>query len=296
MNLRYAAAQETTAAAAAWYAEYGLSVLPLVGKKPAVQWEERQIKRATSGLISAWNHRGLFGNVGIVCGAVSSNLVVIDLDGMAAVRAWEIRWPEYYDTFTVRTGSGIGKHVYLRPDVLPATTRACGLPNVGNIELRANGCYVVAPPSIHPDTGEFYAVENDAPVMRVRDLQKVAIWLIGLMEAKKPQAQPSAPVKRPAAPTGGRTMKWASAALDYECLTLRATPSGNQNNQLNLAAYNLGQIVADGHIDRMTVENALLNTALAIGQDEAQSRRTIQSGLEAGMKNPRSTQWRKRNN
>lgn len=294
MNLNQAAQQKDPCTAAKFYADQGISVLPLVGKKPAIAWEDRQQQRASSGLISGWGYRDLFGNVGIVCGQVSSNLIVIDLDGREAVMKWEITWPQYFHTFTVATGSGEGKHVYLRPDVLPATTRACGLPGIGNIELRANGCYVVAPPSIHPETQRPYVVENDCPVLRVRDLQPVVLWLIGLMEAKKPVPQPAPTVKRPVVSGNQRTMRWAEAALTYECGNLRATPGGNQNNQLNRAAYNMGQIVADGHIDRMTVESALLNTALAIGQDEPQSRRTIQSGLEAGLKNPRSLQWRNR--
>lgn len=294
MNLNPAAQQKDPCEAAKFYADEGISVLPLVGKKPKFDWLDRQYERATTGRISMWNYNGFFGNVGIVCGQVSGNLIVIDLDGREAVMKWEIAWPQYFHTFTVATGSGEGKHVYLRPDVLPATTRACGLPGIGNIELRANGCYVVAPPSIHPETQRPYVVENDEPVMRVRDLQPVVLWLIDLMEAKKPAPQPAPTVKCQTAPVALRTMRWAEAALVYECGNLRATPGGNQNNQLNRAAYNMGQIVADGHIDRMTVEQSLLNTALAIGQDEPQSRRTIQSGLEAGLKNPRSLQWRNR--
>lgn len=53
---------------------------PLDGKRPALKsWIQYQRERADMKTIRAWT----FGNVGIVCGAVSGNLVVLDLDGLA---------------------------------------------------------------------------------------------------------------------------------------------------------------------------------------------------------------------
>ena len=74
------------------------------------------------------------------------------------------------------TGSGQGKHVYLYVDTLPPTTRALDTP-IGHIELRAEGCYVAAPPSIHPTTGKPYIVKKPLDILRVPDLAELVRWI-----------------------------------------------------------------------------------------------------------------------
>jgi hypothetical protein len=59
---------------------------------------------------------------------------------------------------------------------------------------------------------------------------------------------------------------------------------------LNKVAFFLGPLIACGHLDRLTVENALLEAALAIGLGDAEAELTIASGLNAGQR--RSLPWR----
>jgi hypothetical protein len=120
--------------------------------------------------------RGLLQNIGVVCGAVSGSLVVLDFDGPGAYGAFAALFPTLAQSYTVATGSGEGKHVYLFVDKLPPTTRALDTP-IGHIELRAEGCYVVAPPSLHPVTGKPYEVEKPLNILRVPDLDDVAAWI-----------------------------------------------------------------------------------------------------------------------
>jgi putative DNA primase/helicase len=65
-------------------------------------------------------------------------------------------------------------------------------------------------------------------------------------------------------------------------------PEGERNDRLNKAAFSLGQIIAGGGLDRDIVEAALLTAATTAGLPETEARRTIQSGLAAGMKEPRA--------
>jgi hypothetical protein len=76
----------------------------------------------------------------------------------------------------VATGSGQGKHVYLYVDDLPPTTKALDTP-IGNLELRAEGCYVACPPSLHPVTKQPYLVEKPAEILRVPHLKEVVEWI-----------------------------------------------------------------------------------------------------------------------
>lgn len=267
--------------AALYYAALGFSVLPLRGKKPALlNWHERQERRADTALIERWDRAGLLDNIGIVCGQVSGNLAVVDLDGDDAIIAFYSQFPDLLNTYTVATGSGHGAHLYFRCDELPPTTRAMNTP-YGNVELRTNGCYVVAPPSLHPDTGKMYVVSNASDLLHIHSLYHVGAWACGLKQSEEPQPARSAEPVRAATP-------WAQAALNAECTAVRFAPENSRNNTLNRAAFKLGQLVQRGLLSRSEVEAALFDAAkhLSATDGEAATRKTIKSGLEAGLRKP----------
>jgi hypothetical protein len=71
------------AALAAHHAE--LCVIPLNGKRPALgSWKQYQQQRPNEQDIRRRAQEGLLQNLGIVCGKVSNNLVVLDFDGPGA--------------------------------------------------------------------------------------------------------------------------------------------------------------------------------------------------------------------
>lgn len=269
--------------AALAYSVAGLSVIPCRGKRCSLaNWKAHQTRRADVIEVTHWHEAGLLENVAVVCGAVSGNLVVLDLDGDDAVEAFDDRFPGFLgSTYTVRTGSGHGLHAYVVCDDVPSTTRTIGSP-VGNIEVRANGCYVVAPPSVHPATGYRYYVENDQPPLRLFGVDDIVGWVRRL--------------QRQAAPPTGRTpvrpvqvmSGWAQAALAAECASVRHAPAGARNNTLNRAAFKLGQLIQRGLLSRDDVETSLYYAAAALAETDgaASVLRTIKSGLDAGMTKP----------
>jgi hypothetical protein len=289
MTLFTASNQATVRDAAVCYFYEGLSVIPLTGKQCKIKWAVYQDEIALPQTIHHWHKTGLLSNVGIVCGAVSKNLVVMDLDGLAAIDAFERQFPYLLDTFTVLTGSGKGKHLYFRVDDLPPTTRIT-YPNHQGIELRANGCYVVAPPSLHPDTHAAYRTSSNGQLRTLPHLNGVKEWLYSQLARKNEPARK--PIQRTIVKRD--TPAWAASALNYECLDVQRAAEHNRNNQLNKSAYNLGQIVGDGHLSSGTVEQALLRAALQAGLSEQESIATIHSGMSKGIANPRSQQWSKR--
>ena len=76
-------------------------------------------------------------------------------------------------------------------------------------------------------------------------------------------------------------------ALAGEMDRLARAAEGMRNNTLVKAAYRMGQIIGAGHLSEQEVEHALFLTAQAIGLGTGEIRRTIRSGLSAGMLNPR---------
>lgn len=267
----------------------GMSVLPLTGKKSVIAWEERQREVAIPEQIHAWHHKGLLRNVGIVCGAVSKNLVVMDLDGAAACEAFERTFPHLTDTFTVTTGSGKGKHLYFRVESLPPTTRVV-YPNHQAIELRANGCYVVAPPSIHPETHLPYRPMFSAQIRELPHMEDVKRWLYAQLARK---AAPRALTEKRTISVSN-TSRFAAAALSYECRDVRCAKEGNRANQLFKSARNIGQLVGDGLIPEIAAGDALLTAAMTTGLGEGEAFSIIRSGMVKGIAEPRSLQWQRR--
>jgi hypothetical protein len=100
-------------------------------------------------------------NAGIVCGE-KNGIIVLDVDDWEKFdkALAENRW-DLPETYTVRTGNG-GRHYYFKYPSDGDDYRCRAKKDLG-FDIRANGGVVVAPGSIHPDTGEEYTVEIDKP-------------------------------------------------------------------------------------------------------------------------------------
>jgi len=121
--------------------EYGWCIIPLRGKKPRIKWAKYQRRRSTEAEIRRWWNKWPDANVGIVTGGVSG-LVVIDVDKKEALPKLELP-----TTLTARTGGG-GWHFYFkRPPNVKKLKNAVNLHD--GVDVRADGGYVVAPPSKH---------------------------------------------------------------------------------------------------------------------------------------------------
>ncbi|MDI3257682.1 MAG: bifunctional DNA primase/polymerase [Kyrpidia sp.] len=127
------------------YARHGLSVIPLEarGKRPLIKWEPFQHRRPTPEQVMRWGQEYPNANWGIVTGAVSG-VVVLDLDSDEAAQEAKRRWiPSGCPV--VRTGKGW--HIFFRHP-------GHQVPNAVGVfpggDVRADGGYVVAPPSVHP--------------------------------------------------------------------------------------------------------------------------------------------------
>ncbi|MBT9165309.1 MAG: Regulatory protein RepA [candidate division WS2 bacterium] len=141
----------TTLEYAQYYLSKGLSIIPLKerDKTPAIQsWKEYQTKKPTTDKLGEWFADNLANNVGVITGRISG-IAVVDLDSPEAVRfARDNKLPP---TPLVKTAKGY--HCFYRyRDGIKNFQKRDDLPG---IDLRGDGGYVVAPPSIHP-TGKRY--------------------------------------------------------------------------------------------------------------------------------------------
>lgn len=266
----------------------GVTVIPLRGKIPAIK--EWQAQRGTTlEQIDGWQRTGVLENIGIVCGEASGNLVVLDFDGMEGYKAFVARFYDVADTHTVATGSGNGMHVYYRVKVLPKSSGVLNVPG-GHMEVKANGRQVVAPPSVHPDTGALYHIRNAKPVRDIDDIEPILEWVATFnQKPATPAPQREAP---PALPTGAQ--RYAQAALTKQAADLATAQDGNRNNLLNTSALVMGQLVAAGYLTRAEVESALYNACVSNGYIASDSKgafdATFESGFSDGLTQPRYVQ------
>lgn len=248
-------------------AGFGFSVFALrpKDKRPASSWQDHQKRHATEAELAAWSRdRAL--NAAVACGAISG-VIVLDTDSAEAEA--EVQRRGMPATPVVRTSKG--RHYYLAHPGGAVRNFAHKLPGM---DLRGDGGYVVAAGSVHP-SGHVYTWERSPAEL---PFAAPPAWLLELLRSP-------ATVAEPVARLGDR---YAEKALDNELSALRRAGEGQRNDTLNRAAFNLGQLVGAGALDRLTVERHLLSMALNIGLTEPESRATIASGLEDGMQQPRA--------
>jgi hypothetical protein len=220
-------------------------------------------------------------NIGIPTGT-SSGFWVLDIDGdegAASLRALEAEHGVLPPTRAVITGGG-GRHLWWR--YTGPIANSTGLVAPG-IDVRGDGGYVVAPPSIHR-SGRSYAWTTDS----AEALAEAPRWLVNLTR-KRPTISQLAIANRPAASV--QHSGYGRAALEYEIAALAGTPPGERNHQLNRAAFSLFQLVAGGELNSGEVEHRLVDACHRnglVGDDGLRSViATIRSGRRAGLQHPR---------
>lgn len=137
------------------YAEKGFAVFPLRegGKEPLTENGCKDASRDPEA-VRKWWQRWPRANIAIATGSPSGGLVVVDVDvdeekgvyGNDSLRLWESKFSPLPATLAAITGRG-GAHYYFRSP-LELRNRAGVLEGV---DVRGEGGYVVAPPSIHPN-------------------------------------------------------------------------------------------------------------------------------------------------
>ncbi len=124
------------------YRQAGYSVIPIdwESKKPTVAWKEYQTRLATDEEFERWFDRG-DSNIAVVTGPIS-NLTVVDVDprngGVATIKG------RHLGRATCLTGGG-GYHYYYSHFPEASKTKPGAWKGV---DLKSDGGYVLAPPSV----------------------------------------------------------------------------------------------------------------------------------------------------
>lgn len=254
------------------YLRRGLSIIALSGKAPngAVHprglhdalYDDSGFGHRTSELAHYFEHRRTTG-IGIV---IRYPYLVVDIDGEDGAQSWRALVGEESfmpDRWVAKTGRGL--HLWF------ANTEPTPSMQLGTLlDLKGQGGYVAAPPSLHPD-GHRYAwllepTDELAP-MEAPDALRQVIAEHNRNRARAIATKQMSRRVRHQPFEGGRL--WASFGFDHLYERMAAEPKGNRNNFLHWAAATMAE-------EGATDEEFELLLAAAPDLGEA-GRRTVRS-------------------
>jgi hypothetical protein len=200
------------------------------------------------------------GLLAIRTGSVSG-LAVVDIDPRHGGRVdRELMTP----TATVATGGG-GWHLYY---CYPGHPLPPALPGHPGVDIKADGGYVVAPPSIHPGTGRPYRWAGGRGISEMAPALRAALTP---PPAECPQPALSRPL--PASPAGD--IQSPPALLASLLRAIQKAPEGRRRRTLYGSARGVARMVKAGVISRDEADAVLTATGLAAQQTPKQIRDAI---------------------
>jgi len=161
--------------AAQTYAQLGMAVFPLQAKSKLPMKGSNGCKDASADVAAvstAWR-RNPVANIGVATGQ-ASDVFVLDIDGPNGEQSLA-HLIETHGSLseTAEVSTGKGRHLYFKnPRGLSNSVSKLG----PGLDIRSDGGYVVAPPSIHP-SGHRYTWTNDRPPADAPE------WLIALAKS-----------------------------------------------------------------------------------------------------------------
>jgi hypothetical protein len=181
-------------------AERGWCLHPLTpcGKVPLLKkWTTRATSDASQ--LACWEEEFPGCNWGVVTGT-KSGLLVVDCDGESGLNWLEARVEDgeaLPESWAVTTDRGL--HLYFELPAGLSIANSVGKIAVG-VDIRAEGGYVVAPPSIHPSGKQYIIIDSSCPVSPAPD------WLLNTIQLEPLAAvQPArSPMRYDVLPEGER--------------------------------------------------------------------------------------------
>jgi hypothetical protein len=148
------------------YLGRGFSIIPVNGKFPAIpSWKPFQERQPSITEVMEWHKKFPQAGLAIITGALSG-LAVVDIDGpLEAGLALLIESGVKIPDATTRVRTARGYHLWFAHPGVAVKTASNTLANRAvKIDIRGDGGYIVAPPSVH-ESGVRYHFEHEVDVL-----------------------------------------------------------------------------------------------------------------------------------
>ena len=236
-------------------------------KHSLVKWTEYQKRLPTKEEVHHWLTVNPSANIGIITGKIS-NIVVFDLDSKHAEEYAEEQggFPE---TAKVKTGKGY--HLYMKR---PGFEVRGSVNKKLDIDIRADGNYVVAPPSVH-GSDRMYEWEKGSSIFEI-DPTECTPWMMDYLEDVAKDNKPSLEKKDN---TAEKTVKGAEKGhqdkSDYLNILKDGCSEGDRNQTATrLIGHLLKKDIAHDELWELVKQWNIKNSPPI---DEAELRRTFES-------------------
>ena len=289
----------------------GYSPVPVNGKR--IQLSDWQNIRATNAIIETWaTTRTDHLNTGVLCR--DTPFVDIDVTDEEVAESIEALLESEIEKSAVRIGRPPKRAIPFRTDTpFKKIATQFKAPNglVHKVEILGDGQQIVVN-GTHPDTHQPYRWHGGEPGLKLKreDLplltaETAAAFIAAAakimrdagwteVESRKTNGKSSDTDRRSnagcAESVSIRERTYAQAALDGCVEELADTAAGDRNNILYKKCFRIGTMAARLWVTRPQAEAALFSAASACGlvadDGEAQTRRTIKSGLDDGATAP----------
>jgi putative DNA primase/helicase len=249
---------------------FSFFIIESYSKSAKKHWKEYQNRMPTQSELDQWVQRDP-SNVVLVTGKVS-NLFVVDLDSEEALQEFVNRFGSIDQTARVKTSNGYHLY-YLNPD-FEVRNRVGLLPN---IDIRGEGGYVLAPPSIHPDGSQYHWVLT---IQDAGGLKQAPMELLDLLR-NKPALETESDEEFEERTTLSDEVKQFDAQKLIEKLIARLSKSveGKRNKTLFAVSCELRRMATKHRLDIGAIESLLTETASTIGLDVREISETIRSAF-----------------
>ncbi len=221
------------------------------------------------------------GLLAVRCGAAptGAGLVLVDIDpGHGGRLDPELMTP----TLAVATGN-YGWHLYYRHPGTDTPVLSRPMPGVPGVDIKADGGYVVLPPSLHPITRRRYRWANTRPVQEMppRLAETVLAPPAATVAPNPPPTLVTTgrqPLRAVTGGSGGPAVHHPDRLVAACIAAVRHAPQGRRRVTLYGAARGVARVILAGHLDLDTG----LEHLVAAGRDAEQSDRDIHAAITGG--------------
>ncbi len=243
------------------YREMGLNVIPVKTKEKRpdlVSWTQYHTEPFTGDFSESQN-------IAVVCGKISQNLIVVDIDNPDSSLIDRIYPKALENTLVVKSGSG-GHHIYLRVYELPKTLRLNNDDKV-HIDIQSNGVIAVLPPSVHPNGNHYEIVSktNEIKQLTQSDLEEIFTNLKQLGFKAESQTLKAHNISKGGITKGSRN----NSAFKYACYLLDEKELDEETAYYEMQQWNKGN---DPPLDESELK-IVFNSALKTIQSNPQARK-----------------------